>query len=52
MKEPEVFNGDRENYIPWMKAVKEYMTVRSINFNNDTTRIHWLGSLLKGDTYQ
>jgi hypothetical protein len=27
MKEPEVFNGDRENYIPWMKAVKEYMTV-------------------------
>jgi hypothetical protein len=34
MKEPEVFDGDRENYIPWMKAVKEYMTVRSINFNN------------------
>jgi hypothetical protein len=27
MKEPEVFDGDRENYIPWMKAVKEYMTV-------------------------
>jgi DNA polymerase III alpha subunit (gram-positive type) len=27
MKEPKVFNGDRENYIPWMKAVKEYMTV-------------------------
>jgi hypothetical protein len=27
MKEPEVFDGDQENYIPWMKAVKEYMTV-------------------------
>jgi hypothetical protein len=40
MKEPEVFDGDRENYIPWMKAVKEYMTVRSIDFNNDATRIH------------
>jgi hypothetical protein len=38
MKEPEVFDGDRENYIPWMKAVKEYMTVRSIDFNNDATR--------------
>jgi hypothetical protein len=52
MKEPEVFNGDWENYIPWMKAVKEYMTIRSINFNNDATRIHWLGSLLKGDARQ
>jgi hypothetical protein len=42
MKEPEVFDGDRENYIPWMKAVKEYMTVRSIDFNNDATRtIGW-----------
>jgi hypothetical protein len=27
MKEPEVFDGDWENYIPWMKAVKEYITV-------------------------
>jgi hypothetical protein len=27
MKEPEVFDGDQEHYIPWMKAVKEYMTV-------------------------
>jgi hypothetical protein len=27
MKEPEVFDGEWENYIPWMKAVKEYMTV-------------------------
>jgi hypothetical protein len=52
MKEPEVFDGDRENYIPWMKAIKEYMTVRSINLNNDATRIHWLGSLLKGDACQ
>jgi hypothetical protein len=52
MKEPEVFDGDRENYIPWMKAVKQYMTVRSIDFNNDATRIHWLGSLLKGDARQ
>jgi hypothetical protein len=52
MKEPEVFDRDRENYIPWMKAVKEYMTVRSIDFNNDATRIHWLGSLLKCDAHQ
>jgi hypothetical protein len=52
MKEPEVFDGDWENYIPWMKAVKEYMTVRSIDFNNNATRIHWLGSLLKGDAHQ
>jgi hypothetical protein len=52
MKEPEVFDGDRENYIPWMKAVKEYMTIRSIDFNNDATRIHWLGSLLKDDARQ
>jgi hypothetical protein len=52
MKEPEVFDGDQENYIPWMKAVKEYMTVRSIDFNNNATRIHWLGSLLKGDARQ
>jgi hypothetical protein len=52
MKEPKVFDGDRENYIPWMKAVKEYMTVRSIDFNNDATRIHWLGALLKGDACQ
>jgi hypothetical protein len=37
MKEPEVFNGDWENYIPWMKAVTEYMTVRSIDLNNDAT---------------
>jgi hypothetical protein len=27
MKEPEVFEGDWENYIPWIKAVKEYMSV-------------------------
>jgi hypothetical protein len=52
MKDPEVFDGDRENYTPWMKAVKEYMTVRSIDFNNDATKIHWLGSLLKGDACQ
>jgi hypothetical protein len=52
IKEPEVFDGDWENYIPWMKAVKEYMTVRSINFTNDATRIHWLGSLLKGNARQ
>jgi hypothetical protein len=52
MKEPEVFDQDWEKYIPWMKAVKEYMTVRSIDFNNDTTRIYWLGLLLKGDARQ
>jgi hypothetical protein len=40
IKEPEVFDGDWENYIPWMKAVKEYMTVQSIDFNNDATQIH------------
>jgi hypothetical protein len=52
MKEPQVFDRDRENYIHWMKAVKEYITVRSIDFNYDATRIHWLGSLLKGDARQ
>jgi hypothetical protein len=52
MKEPEVFNRDQENYIPWIKVVKEYMTIQSIDFNNDATRIHWLGLLLKGDTCQ
>jgi hypothetical protein len=34
------------------EAVKEYMTVQSIDFNNDATRMHWLGSLLKGDARQ
>jgi hypothetical protein len=52
MKEPEVFDGDQESYILWMKAVTEYITVRSIDFYNDATRIHWLGSLLKGDACQ
>jgi hypothetical protein len=52
IKEPEVFDGDWENYILWMKAVKEYMTVQSIDFNNNATRIHWLESLLKGDARQ
>jgi hypothetical protein len=52
MKETEVFDRDWENYIPWMKAVKEYMTIQSIDFNNDATRIHCLGSLLKGNTHQ
>jgi hypothetical protein len=52
MKGPKVFDRDWENYIPWMKAVKEYVTVQSIDFNNDATRIHWLGSLLKGDACQ
>jgi hypothetical protein len=32
-----------------MKAVKEYMTVRSIDVRDDTTKIYWLGSLLKGE---
>jgi hypothetical protein len=27
IKEPEVFDGDWENYILWMKAVKEYITI-------------------------
>jgi hypothetical protein len=27
MKKPEVFDRDWENYIPWMKVVKEYMTI-------------------------
>jgi ABC-type oligopeptide transport system ATPase subunit len=27
MKEPEVFDGDQEHYILWMKAVKEYITI-------------------------
>jgi hypothetical protein len=39
MKEPEVFDGDQENYIPWMKAVKEYMTVRSIGWDHSSKAI-------------
>jgi hypothetical protein len=34
-----------------MKAVKEYMTVHSIDFRDDTTKIYWLGSLLKGEAW-
>jgi hypothetical protein len=52
MKELEVFDGNQENYVPSMKAVKEYMTVLSIDFNNDATRIYWLGLLVKGDACQ
>jgi hypothetical protein len=48
MKEPEVFDGDWENYIPWMKAIKEYMTVQSINFNNDATKNTLVGITPKG----
>jgi hypothetical protein len=32
-----------------MKAVKQYMMVCSMDFRDDTTKIYWLGSLLKGD---
>jgi hypothetical protein len=32
-----------------MKAIKEYMTVHSMNFRDDITKIYWLGSLLKGE---
>jgi hypothetical protein len=31
-----------------MKAVKEYITVHSMDFPDDTTKMSWLGSLLKG----
>jgi hypothetical protein len=34
-----------------MKAVKEYMTVHSMDFQDNTTKIYWLGSLLKGDAW-
>jgi hypothetical protein len=49
MREPETYEGCRESYVPWMKAVKEYMTVRSMDFRDNTTKIYWLGSLLKGE---
>jgi hypothetical protein len=32
-----------------MKAVKEYMTVPSVDLRDDTTKIYWLGPLLKGE---
>jgi hypothetical protein len=32
-----------------MNAVKEYMIVHSMDFPDDTTKIYWLGSLLKGE---
>jgi hypothetical protein len=32
-----------------MKVVKEYMTVYSMDFRDDTTKIYWLGSLLMGE---
>jgi hypothetical protein len=30
MREPKTFKGCHESYVPWMKEVKEYMTVRSM----------------------
>jgi hypothetical protein len=49
MREPETYEGCRESYVPWMNAVKEYMTVCSMDFQDDTTKIYWLGSSLKGE---
>jgi hypothetical protein len=49
MREPETYEGCHESYVPWMKAVKEYMTVHSMDFRDDTTKIYWMGSLLKGE---
>jgi hypothetical protein len=49
MREPETYEGCCKSYVPWMKAVKEYITVRSMDFRDDTTKICWLGSLLKGE---
>jgi hypothetical protein len=40
MREPETYEGCRESYVPWIKAVKEYMTVCSIDFRDDTTKIY------------
>jgi hypothetical protein len=47
MREPETYEGCHESYVPWMKVVKEYMTAYSMDFRDDTTKIYWLGSLLK-----
>jgi hypothetical protein len=49
MREPETYEGCHESYVTWMKAVKEYMTIRSMDFRDDTTKIYWLGLLLKGE---
>jgi hypothetical protein len=51
MREPETYEGCHESYILWMKAVKQYMIVRSIHFRDNTTKIYWLGSLLKGEAW-
>jgi hypothetical protein len=48
MREPETYEGCYESYIPWMKAIKEYMTVCSMDFRDDTSKMDWLGSLLNG----
>jgi hypothetical protein len=49
MREPETYKDCHESYVPWRKAVKEHMTVRSMDFADDTTKIYWLGSLIKGE---
>jgi hypothetical protein len=49
MREPKTYEGYRESYVPWIKVVKEYMSVRSKDFRDNTTKIYWLGSLLKGE---
>jgi hypothetical protein len=48
---PETYEGCHESYVPWMKAVKEYMTVHSMDFRDDTTKIYWLGLLLEGEAW-
>jgi Txe/YoeB family toxin of Txe-Axe toxin-antitoxin module len=49
MREPKTYEGCHGSYVPWMKAIKEYMTVRSMDFRDDTTKIYWLASLLKAE---
>jgi hypothetical protein len=49
IRESKTDEGCCESYVPWMKAIKEYMIVRSMDFRDNTTKIYWLGLLLKGE---
>jgi hypothetical protein len=49
MREPETYEGCCKSYVPWMKAVKEYIMVHCIDFRDNTTKSYSLGLLLKGE---
>jgi hypothetical protein len=49
IRETETYTGCHKSYILWMKAVNEYITVCSMDIRDNTTKLYWLGLLLKGD---